>query len=98
MAGKRLLFRGGVEGYLCGISRIVGWGLARLTRFDPNASPPCFNIHTQYISVFQYHPSVMASFFDIAARRAAAVTANTNAVPSTEKSKDLTRPVPWVEK
>ncbi|KAH0608974.1 uncharacterized protein H6S33_001202 [Morchella sextelata] len=39
----------------------------------------------------------MSSFFDVAARRAAAATAQSNAIPST-KLKDPSRPVPWVEK
>ncbi|PWW78860.1 P-loop containing nucleoside triphosphate hydrolase protein [Tuber magnatum] len=39
----------------------------------------------------------MASFFDIAGRRAAAAVAQNSAVPST-KAKDPSRPVPWVEK
>ncbi|KAL7274713.1 Subunit of heteropentameric Replication factor C (RF-C) [Rhizina undulata] len=40
----------------------------------------------------------MASFFDIAGRRAAAAAAQNEAVPTTSKTKDPNRPVPWVEK
>jgi replication factor C subunit 2/4 len=39
----------------------------------------------------------MASFFDLAGRRAVAAAAQNSAVPST-KAKDPNRPVPWVEK
>ncbi|PUU82503.1 P-loop containing nucleoside triphosphate hydrolase protein [Tuber borchii] len=39
----------------------------------------------------------MASFFDVAGRRAAAAAAQSSATPST-KAKDPNRPVPWVEK
>ncbi|RPA96156.1 P-loop containing nucleoside triphosphate hydrolase protein [Choiromyces venosus 120613-1] len=39
----------------------------------------------------------MASFFDVAGRRAAAAAAQSSAVPTT-KAKDPNRPVPWVEK
>ncbi|KAI5786343.1 P-loop containing nucleoside triphosphate hydrolase protein [Peziza echinospora] len=38
------------------------------------------------------------SFFDLNARRAAAQAAQAAAVPSTSKTKDPNRPVPWVEK
>jgi replication factor C subunit 2/4 len=40
----------------------------------------------------------MASFFDLAARRAAAAQAQKEAVPSTSKNNDSARLVPWVEK
>lgn len=40
----------------------------------------------------------MAAFFDIAARRAAAQAAAADAAPTTSRSKDTDRIVPWVEK